>query len=255
VARFHALFTEGSYDFHPDAMGLQRMDDAKSLFRVLLAGNPDALSRWLDVSSWRTAMFCLAAIVAGDSCYGAVIGSWRGEWQSVVTALKLPLVVLLTSAGNALLNASLAGVLGSRLGLRQTVLALLMSSAITGLLLAACAPVCGFLLGNAPPLGARHAVMGHSAVLMVLVTVIAWAGVIGHRALFRLLARIDGVVIARRVLVAWLAGNLLLGTQCAWILRPFVGSPSLPVQFLRDHPLHGNFFESVAVAVKHLLFQ
>lgn len=231
------------------------MDDAKSLFRVLLAGDPEALSRWLDVSTWRPAVFCLVVILAGDSCYGAVIGSWRGEWQVVVTALKLPLVVLLTSAGNAFLNASLAGVLGSRLGLRQTVLALLMSSAITALLLASCAPVCGFLLANAPSLGDRRAVVGHSSVLLILVAVIAWAGVIGHRALFRLLVRIDGVGIASRVLVAWLAGNLLLGTQCAWILRPFVGSPGLPIQFLRDHPLHGNFFESVANAMRHLLFQ
>jgi hypothetical protein len=48
-----------------------------------------------------------------------------------------------------------------------------------------------------------------------------------------------------RVLVAWLAGNLFLGSQLCWILRPFIGSPVLPVEFFRTTALHGNFYENV----------
>ena len=57
---------------------------------------------------------------------------------------------------------------------------------------------------------------------------------------------------ARTILLAWLTGSLLLGSQLAWVLRPFVGSPDLPVQFLRPDPLRGNFFEAVAHSFKHL---
>jgi LmbE family N-acetylglucosaminyl deacetylase len=39
--------------------------------------------------------------------------------------------------------------------------------------------------------------------------------------------------VAWRVISAWLAANLFLGSQLSWILRPFIGSPGLPVEFLR----------------------
>ena len=57
---------------------------------------------------------------------------------------------------------------------------------------------------------------------------------------------------ARAVLFSWLAGNLFLGAQLAWNLRPFIGSPRLTVQFLRDDPLRGNFYEAVWRAIRHL---
>jgi hypothetical protein len=51
--------------------------------------------------------------------------------------------------------------------------------------------------------------------------------------------------IANRVLLGWLAGNLFLGSQLCWILRPFIGTPSLPVQFLRSDAFGGNFYENI----------
>jgi hypothetical protein len=52
---------------------------------------------------------------------------------------------------------------------------------------------------------------------------------------------------------AWLAGNLLLGSQISWVLRPFVGSPTLPVQFMRGDAWQGSFFESVFRSLQRLL--
>ena len=52
----------------------------------------------------------------------------------------------------------------------------------------------------------------------------------------------------------WLGGNLLLGSQLSWVFRPIVGSPNLPVQFLRGDPMHGSFYESLFHAF-HRLFQ
>jgi len=45
--------------------------------------------------------------------------------------------------------------------------------------------------------------------------------------------------------MAWLAINLFFGSQLSWMLRPFVGTPDLPVQFMRAAPLSGNFYEAV----------
>jgi hypothetical protein len=59
--------------------------------------------------------------------------------------------------------------------------------------------------------------------------------------------------VARRVLFAWLAGNLFLGSQLSWILRPFIGSPTLPVEFLRDAAFNGNFYETVFRSALRLL--
>jgi hypothetical protein len=41
--------------------------------------------------------------------------------------------------------------------------------------------------------------------------------------------------------------------QMAWLLRPFIGSPGRPVQFLRDNPWD-NAYEYVARLVWNTLF-
>ena len=59
--------------------------------------------------------------------------------------------------------------------------------------------------------------------------------------------------VALQTLFAWLAGNLLLGSQIAWVLRPYIGPADLPVEFLRAEPWRGNFFEGFASSVLRLL--
>ena len=83
---------------------------------------------------------------------------------------------------------------------------------------------------------------------------IAFAGAVGNARLFQLLTRLGGRrAVAFRVLFAWLAGNLFLGSQLSWILRPFIGSPSLPVEFFRAAALHGNFYENVFHSLMQIL--
>ena len=86
----------------------------------------------------------------------------------------------------------------------------------------------------------------YSLLKLAHVGVITLAGVTGNARLFQLLAHLGGGrAVAVRVMGAWLAGNLFLGAQLSWILRPFIGSPDLPLQFLRPDALHGNFYENV----------
>jgi hypothetical protein len=89
--------------------------------------------------------------------------------------------------------------------------------------------------------------------LQAHVLVIALAGVTGNMRLFQLLAQLGGSrTVALRVQCASLAGNLFLGSQLSWILRPFIGSPTLPVEFFRKAALRGNFFEAVFNSLKQI---
>ena len=76
--------------------------------------------------------------------------------------------------------------------------------------------------------------------------VIAFAGIAGNVRLLQLLTRLGGSrIVARRVLCAWLAVNLFLGSQLTWIARPFIGTPTMRVEFLRDAAWQSNFYEDV----------
>jgi len=219
--------------------------------KILLRGEVDA--RCLEEPNVRWFIGCSIAIVLGSSAYGATIGLWRSPLQSIFTAIKFPLLIFLTCIGNGAVNGMLAQVLGSGLSFRQTAFAILMSFGVASLILAGFSPITLFILYNAPPLGSERAIVGHSVMLLIHVFVIAFAGVIAHRRLLGLLQKVSGHDrTARAVLFSWLAGNLFLGAQLAWNLRPFIGSPKLAVQFLRDDPLRGNFYEAVWRAFRHL---
>src|SRR5438874_1832957 len=130
-----------------------------------------------------------------------------------------------------------------------------MSFAIAAVILGALSPVTLFVLYNAPLLGSANAIVGHSMILLTHVFAIAFAGIMANRRLLDLLRRMTGRdATARAVLFSWLGGNLFLGAQLAWNLRPFIGSPVLTVQFLRHDPLRGNFYEAVWRAFQHLFF-
>jgi hypothetical protein len=214
---------------------------------VLLRGEPERIAVW--TGQWNVRRFALhvAVIVIGAGLYGAAMGWWRDPQQAFYVAIKFPLIVLLTTAGNALLNAMLAPLLGLNIPFRQSFSAILMSFVIAAAILGAFSPLLAFLVWNAPPMS-PEAVSGstYNFIKLMQVAVITFAGVVGNARLFQWLARLGGSrTVARRVLFAWLAVNLFLGSQLSWILRPFIGSPSLPVEFFRASALHGNFYENV----------
>jgi len=213
------------------------------------------------MENWSAARLalCIVIVVIGTAAFGGALGSWRARDQALYTAIKLPLILLLTALGNGLLNGIVAPLLGINLRLRQSLLAVLLSFTIAAAILGAFSPLLWFLLWNVEPLGtvaaSPQSVTTHSFILVSETLMIAFAGIVANLRLARVLQDLSGSrVIARKVLFAWLAGNLLLGSQLAWILRPFVGSPTLAVQFLRPDALHGSFFESLWNAIRHLLF-
>jgi len=174
----------------------------------------------------------------------------------LIVALKFPLIILLTTLGNALLNGMLAPLLGLNIGLRQSLLAILMSFTIASAILGSFSPLTAFVVWNAPTMSdnAQFSTRTYNFIQIMHVCIIAFAGTTANVRLVQLLKQLSGkAAIARRVLLAWLAGNLFLGSQLCWILRPFIGSPNLQVQFFRSHPLQGNFYEIVFNAIRRVL--
>ena len=222
----------------------------------LLRAQPATLRDWLERRSSRTG-FCVLVIVLAAGLYGAVMGSWRGEGQAIYTGNKLPLLFLLTTLGNALINSMLAPLLGLNLTARQCLNVLLMTFAIAALMLGALAPVAAFVVWNNPSLTAATTLASPEYGLMQLTLFgfIAIAGVTGNVALLPLLRETSGSArVARRVLCAWLAVNLLLGSQICWVLRPFIWDPARPVEFLGPEYFRGSFFETLFEAARRLIF-
>jgi hypothetical protein len=220
---------------------------------VLLRGDDARLNAWTDRVTAGSIGASLAMVVVGAGLGGAAMGAWRSPDQALVSAIKLPLILLLTTLGNGLLNGLLAPLLGLNIGFRQSTLAILFSFAIAAVILGGFSPLILFLVWNLPPMSAIETrATGHAALMVSQVAVIAFAGIAANVRLLRLLQRMGGARVGWRVLFAWLAGNFLLGTQLTWMARPFFGSPGLEVQFLRPDALRGNFFEAVGHALSVL---
>jgi hypothetical protein len=141
----------------------------------------------------------------------------------------------------------LAPLLGLNIPFRQSFSAIVMRCTIASAILGAFSPLIAFMVWNAPPMsGSRLSATTYDSILLAHVAVIALAGTAGNLRLLQLLTRLSGSrATGIRVQLAWLTGNLFLGSQLSWILRPFIGSPTLPVEFLRKSAFHGNFFEMV----------
>lgn len=221
-----------------------------------LRTDPQGLRDWVMRRESRLIWLCVLSIVAGAGAYGAVVGSWWAPLQALFVAIKLPLLILLTTLGNGLLNGMLAPLLGLNITFRQSLTAVLVSFAFVALILGAMSPIALFVTWNTPPPGASTATSSeHSFLQLALVAFITFAGVVGNVRLLPLLRQLAGNRrVALRVLFAWLAGNLFLGSQICWILRPFIWVPGESVHFLSRNCLHGNFYETVFSAAQKVLF-
>jgi len=221
---------------------------ASARFGALLRGDVQSLEAWSAHWNAQRIVSHIAIIVVGAGLYGAAMGWWRDPKQALYTAIKFPLIILLTATGNAMLNAMLAPLLGLNIPFRQSFLAILMSFTISGAILGSFAPLVAFVIWNSPPMtpDAWASSGPYSFILLTFVLIIAFAGITANLRLMQLLVHLGRRRdVALRVLFAWLVGNLFFGTQLSWILRPFIGAPGLPVQFLRDNAFKGNFYETI----------
>ena len=190
----------------------------------------------------------------GAAVYGAVLGQWHGPRLALYVAVKLPMVLLLTSGLTLLLSWILAQLLGLPLRFGQVAVLIFLGLASASVMLASLAPVAWLFTVSAPPptTAARTA---HNLLYLMHTGFVGSSGLAGSFALrqaLRATGRPPEVV--RRVYGSWILAYAFVGGEITWALRPFVGSVYHPVVFLRDDALRGNVYEFIFTDIlPHLL--
>lgn len=213
--------------------------------------------QWVIHCPAKLAAFCVVAIVAGAGCFGAAMGSWREPLQALYTGIKIPMVILLTTLGNGLLNGMLAPLLGMDLKIRQSLMLVLVSFALASLVLAALSPAALFLIWNTPPLSSATRLNSpeYGFMQLALAAFISVAGITGTLRLLPLLQQwTESVGIARRIHIAWMATNLFLGSQICWVMRPFIWDPAGRITFIGHEYFRGSFYETLFDAMRRMIF-
>jgi hypothetical protein len=96
--------------------------------------------------------------------------------------------------------------------------------------------------------------LSHATLLFGHTKVVAVAGVLANLQAFRRLLHVTtSATAALRTFFCWTVGNLFVGAQVGWVMRPYVASPGIPVEFLRADPFDGTFYESVFASLRHLV--
>jgi len=168
--------------------------------------------------------------------------------QLVATALKVPLLFLLTLVVTLPSLYVLSALARSRLSFTHTVRLLLAAVTVNLALLASLGPVTAFFTLST-----------ESYPFMILLNVgfFAVAGLVGLVFLRKALdivfepepvsspASAGGLALPRpdpagKVFSAWTLIYAVVGAQMGWILRPFIGAPSEPFQWFRER--QSNFF-------------
>ena len=173
--------------------------------------------------------------------YGLVMGSYQitahdGWKQAISSAVKVPCLFLLTLVICLPALYVVSALLGSNLSLRQLTGILMASFLVTTVLLAAFAPITAFFM-----LSARHYAF-IKLLNVVFFAIATGAGVAVIASAVKTVVSQD-LAAYRTLLRFWFVIYAFVGTQMAWILRPFVGEPSLGFGVFRH--LEGNFYTDV----------
>jgi hypothetical protein len=193
--------------------------------------------------------FLLAVLVVYGLLYGATMGTFggiRGErWLQVVySAVKVPLLLLVTFGLSLPSFFVLNTILGVRSDLPQVLRALVATQAVLTTILASLAPFTAFWYASSAD---YNAALLFNAAMFGLASVAAqW---MLRRAYQPLIARNPR---HRTLLRAWLVIYAFVGIQMAWVLRPFVGNPRSPTTFFREGAW-GNAYVEVARIVGRVL--
>ena len=172
----------------------------------------------------------LALIMVYGPLYGAAMGSYggflgSGALQIVYSGLKVPFLLLATFA----LSLPSFYVINSLLGLRrdfaEAIRALVATQAGLAVILFSLAPFTLFWYVSFS--GYSAAVLFNAAMFAIASVSAQWILRDYYRPLVRRNPR------HRWMLRAWLVVYVFVGIEMGWILRPFIGDPSSPVQFFR----------------------
>jgi hypothetical protein len=172
----------------------------------------------------------IGCITVFGMLYGGVMGAFGGIqgkrlWQVVYSAMKVPLLLLATS----LIAWPSFFVLNTLAGLRRdfarATTALMAAQAGLAIVLASLASLT--VVWYASSASYADAIRFNG----LMFAIACFAGQWLLRDHYRVLIERDAR--HRQMLWLWLAIYIFVAIQMAWVLRPFVGDPNLPVEFFR----------------------
>jgi hypothetical protein len=182
-------------------------------------------------SAGSTLLGIIGCVSAFGMVYGAVMGAFGGIWgerlwQAVISALKVPLLLL----GTSLIAWPSFFVLNTLVGLRRdffrATIALMAAQAGLAIVLASLAPLTIVWYASSSDYSAAILFNG------MMFAVASFAGQWLLHEHYRLLVECDRK--HRWMFWIWLALYIFVGIQMAWVVRPFVGDPNAPVEFFRQ---------------------
>lgn len=221
--------------------------DAIHKLKILARGDSRVLAAWLaEEKAVPMIWLCAVTILIGSGCYGLGLGWPRAPMMGFFVSVKMSLLIFATLLANGLINGMLGMLLGSGMTFRQTLLACMLSFALFSLIVGSLSPLVLAMAMDAPATNAPGVSEWYRVFLLSNTGLIAFAGIIANHRLLGLIQSFSGSVrVGWQTLTAWLAGNLFVGAQLSYNLRPFFGNPELPVEFVRPDPFGGTFYEAV----------
>lgn len=218
-----------------------------NVFRQLLQDRESFIKDIAESIGLRAKLNHLMAISgASFALYGMIIGSHNSLLQALSSAIKLPILFLLTIAICMPTLHIFGSFFGSRRSVLQTLVLLFTGTAIMGIALVGLAPVTFFFIVTTDD---------YQFFKLMNVVFFTIAGAVGVGFLSRYMQlphEHEEITSTRSMLLRlWFILYAFVGTQLAWTLRPFFGAPGLPFEVVRD--FGGNFYENVFAALGHVL--
>ena len=181
--------------------------------------------------------------------YGAIIGSTHSVWQTISSSIKLPALYLLTLLICLPTLYFMDVVLGSKRTFGQYLALLLASVSMMSVMLFGLAPVTLFF---------RLSIDDYWFFLLLNIIFLGFTGVVGIKFFYSsMMNLIDkeklGQAVKNRykLITGWLFLFSFVGSQLAWTLRPFVGTPEEPFALFRE--IESNFYIQVIYIIGKIL--
>lgn len=191
--------------------------------------------------------FLVLFIIMLYALYGCSMGLFRGAFPAAVSAIKMPLLFLLTVGICYPSLYAVNCVFGSKVGARGCARLLLLSVSANAIALASYAPFSFFF-------ALTTSRQGYGFLILMHVGVLGLAGVASLAVVVRIFVAIShgaGRSMHPVPFLLWGALYAATGVQMSWVLRPWIGTWSQRYEPFR--PLGGSFYEAVWSQLRGIL--
>lgn len=179
--------------------------------------------------------------------YGIVMGSFNGYHQSLVTAVKIPCLILLSLLICFPALFVIQYMIGSTMTLFQMSNIILSGFLVFSTIMLSFAPIVVFFMITSD---------NYAFLKLLHVAIFAFSGI------FLVKTIVKGLIyscekknvypkVGMNIFAIWIIIFAFVSSQLAWNLRPFVGSRELPFELFR--PRQGNFYIAVIQSVGDML--